>query len=163
MNKQYDRIKDFWDIFDMWYELLAEAPYMAYENNMPEDMIELFHKAMLRAFNYLKLNQPKDMNSYTYEDMVLYGLICSYANFFGAAVPLKDMYKEYFFAASLDAADILSSCFFNRELLKNTVVCCTYSLYSSDKEKEGHASYDFAKGDLSSIAKMLKQGYIRQY
>ncbi len=155
-NKPYNCEDDYKEIMSMWGTLLEEAAWMSADNEMAECVVDLFYKAMVRTFQFLRLNRPENDDSYTKFDLGLYGMVTAYSCYFTGLRPKSNTDEAYFFEASVYATHNLRKCFFDRALLENSIIYADDSIDKSVEEIDVSFSYDFENGDLLPIAKELR-------
>lgn len=155
-NKPYNREEDYKEIMGMWGTLLEEAAWMSADNEMAECVVDLFYKTMARTFRFLRLNRPKNADSYTKFDLGIYGMVTAYSCYFIGLRPKVNTDEAYFFEASVFVTHNLRKCFFDRALLENSIVYADDSVDKSVEDIDVRFSYDFENGDLLPIAKELR-------
>lgn len=158
-NKLYNCEDDYKEIMGMWDALLDEAVWMSADNEMhemDECFVDLFHDAMARTFQFLRLNKPENDDCYTKFDLGLYGAVTAYSHYFIGLRPKINTDEAYFFEASVCATHNLRKCFFDRASLENSIIYAGDPNDKSVEEIEVRFPYDFENGDLLPIAKVLR-------
>lgn len=163
-NKPYNCEDDYNEIMGMWNGLLEQARWIVADHEiyeMDKCIVELFYKAMVRTFRFLRLNRPENDDLYTKYDLGLYGAVTEYSLHFPKDYPSIKVIEAYFYMASIRATENLRRCFFDRNCLENSIVHADDPNDETHKEIEVSFDYDFENGDLLPIAKKLRSWDLR--